>query len=275
MHGEDFLARIIEVKRRRIAESLAACSLAEMRARAFDLRATAVGHAFRTALEDRSRVNIIAEFKRASPSKGDIRADISAEEMARTYEAAGAAAISVLTEEDYFRGSLRDLSDVRRVTRLPVLRKDFIVEEYQVYEAAAAGADALLLITAALDDETLRRLRRLTEEDLGMDALVEVHTADEMRRAVATEAALIGVNNRDLRSFRVSLNVSIELARDAPAAALLISESGINERADIERLRACGYRAFLVGEMLMRADRPAEALRALLGETESRSRLTL
>ena len=268
MHSEDFLARIVEVKRRRVAESLAACPLAEMRARAFDVRATSVRHAFRAALEDRSRVNIIAEFKRASPSKGEIRTDISAEEMARTYEAGGAAAVSVLTEEDYFRGALRDLTEARRGTRLPLLRKDFIVEEYQVYEAAAVGADALLLITAALDDETLRRLRRLTEEELGMDALVEVHTAEEMRRAASAEATIIGVNNRDLRSFRVSLEVSVELAPRAPAA-LLVSESGINEHADIERLRASGYRAFLIGETLMRAARPAEALRALLGEIES------
>ena len=266
MHGESFLTRILEVKKRRVAEESARRPLAEVRARAFDVRATAGRHTFREALEDGSRVHIIAEFKRASPSKGDIRTDISAREMARRYQEGGAAAISVLTEEDYFRGALRDLAEVRAGSRLPVLRKDFIFEEYQVYEAADAGADALLLIAAALDDESLSRLRRLTEEELGMDALVEVHTAGEMRRAAAAGAALIGVNNRDLRTFHVSLEVAEELARLAPAGTLLVSESGISEQADIERLRAYGYRAFLIGEKLMRAARPADALRLLRGE---------
>ena len=269
MHGEDFLTRIIEVKKRRVAEASAKHPFAEVRARAFDARATAARRAFRAALEDGSRVNIIAEFKRASPSKGEIRADVSVRDVALEYREGGAAAISVLTEEDYFRGALRDLTEVHNSIHLPVLRKDFIFEEYQIYEAAAAGADALLLIVAALDDESLSRLGRLTEEELGMDALVEVHTAEEMRRAAAAGATIIGVNNRDLRTFRVSLDVSIELAAHAPAGALLVSESGINERADIERLRACGYGAFLIGETLMRAARPAEALRALRGEARS------
>ncbi len=261
---EDFLTRIIEIKKRRVADESLRRPLAELRAQAFDVRATAKQHAFHAALADAARVNIIAEFKRASPSKGEIRAGITPEEMARAYERGGAAAISVLTEEDHFRGALADLRAVCCSVALPVLRKDFIFDEFQIYEAAEAGAAALLLIAAALDDETLARLRRLTEEKLGMDALVEVHTAAEMRRAARSGARIIGVNNRDLRTFQVSLDVSTELAPFAPSDARLVSESGINTSADTRRLRACGYSGFLVGETLMRAAQPAETLRALL-----------
>jgi indole-3-glycerol phosphate synthase len=183
----------------------------------------------------------------------------------RAYERGGAAAVSVLTEEDYFRGSLEDLREAKASARLPVLRKDFVFDEYQVFESAAAGADALLLIVAALDDETLARLLRLTEEELGMDALVEVHTADELSRALGAGARIVGVNNRDLRTFEVSLETSVELAGLAPAGTLLVSESGLRGAGDVERLRACGFRAFLVGETLMRAADPETALRHLAG----------
>jgi indole-3-glycerol phosphate synthase len=172
--------------------------------------------------------------------------------------------MSVLTEEDFFSGSLDDLREVKRAVALPVLRKDFIFEEYQVYESAAAGADALLLIVAALDDELLSRLRRLAEDELGMDALIEVHTSDEMKRATACGASLIGVNNRDLRSFEVSLETSLSLAREAPEGALLISESGLRDFRDLRRLHDAGYRGFLIGETLMRSEDPADALRQLL-----------
>jgi indole-3-glycerol phosphate synthase len=151
---------------------------------------------------------------------------------------------------------------VKSTVELPVLRKDFIVDEYQVYESAGAAADAILLIVAALDDKLLVRLRRLAEDELGMDALVEVHTSDEMRRAAACGAKLIGVNNRDLRTFEVSLDTSLSLAREAPPEALLISESGLNSVADLRRLYEVGYRGFLIGETLMRADDPAQALRS-------------
>jgi len=166
----------------------------------------------------------------------------------------------VLTEEVFFDGSLDDLRAVREVVSIPVLRKDFIVDEYQVYESAAAGADALLLIVAALDDETLARLLRLTEAELGMDALVEVHTKEEMDRAVANGAALIGVNNRDLRTFNVSTDTSARLAGFAPAHAVLVSESGLNPD-EVDELRAVGYKGFLVGEALMRAADPIRELR--------------
>ncbi|HVF50329.1 MAG TPA: indole-3-glycerol phosphate synthase TrpC [Pyrinomonadaceae bacterium] len=263
----NFLAGIIEDKRRRLARSLAERPLEVVRAEAYAARRDARAHALRAALERRGSVNIIAEIKRASPSKGLIRERVAPRELARAYEAGGASAISVLTEEDHFRGSLEDLREVRAAVALPLLRKDFIFDEYQVYEAAAAGADALLLIVAALDAGTLARLRRLAEDELQLDALIEVHTIEEMRGAESCGARIVGVNNRDLRTFDVSLNVSVELARHAPAGALLVSESGISAASDIRRLCAQGFRGFLVGETLMRSDSPADALRALTDET--------
>jgi len=238
--------------------------IARKRERVREAKTGARPHAFRSALQ-RDGVNIIAEFKRRSPSKGTIRDGANPIEMARAYQAGGAVAMSVLTEEDYFAGSLDDLRQVKSTVDLPVLRKDFIFDEYQVYESAAVGADAILLIVAVLDDELLSRLRRLAEDELGMDALVEVHTSDEMRRAAACGAKLIGVNNRDLRTFEVSLNTSLSLAREAPPEALLISESGLNNSADLERLRDAGYRGFLIGETLMRAEDPEQALRDCRG----------
>lgn len=263
--SSDFLTKIIERKAARLAEAKAARPLEELRRAALAVRADARQHAFHQALEDAGRVNVIAEFKRASPSKGEIRSGASVAETVRAYERGGAAALSVLTEEDFFKGSLADLQEAKESTRLPVLRKDFVFDEYQVFESAAAGADALLLIVAALDDKTLGHLLRLTEEELGMDALVEVHTAGELDRAAAVGARIVGVNNRDLRTFEVSLNTSIELSRSAPAGTLLVSESGLRGAGDIERLRACGFRAFLVGETLMRAEDPEVALRYLVG----------
>jgi indole-3-glycerol phosphate synthase len=241
----DLLAEIIEKKRERLREARSS-------------------HAFRSALQ-KDGINIIAEFKRRSPSKGMIREGANPSDIARAYQAGGAVAMSVLTEEDYFAGSLDDLRQVKAVVDLPVLRKDFIVDEYQVYESAAAGADAILLIVAVLDDEELLRLRRLAEDGLYMDALVEVHTSDEMKRAAACGAKLIGVNNRDLRTFEVSLDTSLRLAREAPAETVLISESGLKNSDDLRRLYDAGYRGFLIGETLMRADDPEQALRSFRG----------
>ncbi|MBV8855525.1 MAG: indole-3-glycerol phosphate synthase TrpC [Acidobacteria bacterium] len=263
--SSDFLSKIIERKAVRLAEAKAARPFRELRREALAARADARPHAFQQALTDAGRVNVIAEFKRASPSKGEIRVGASVAETVRAYERGGAAALSVLTEEDFFRGSLADLQEAKESTGLPVLRKDFIFEPYQLFESAAAGADALLLIVAALDDETLSGLLRLTEEELGMDALVEVHTASELERALGAGAHNVGVNNRDLRTFEVSLQTSIELAARAPEGLLLVSESGLRGAGDIDRLRACGFRAFLVGETLMRAEDPEAALRYLAG----------
>ena len=264
----NILTEIITAKRKRVAVASQAGPLQRLREDAIAARRAAKPHALMSALDQSAGVNIIAEFKRRSPSKGVIRADVDAVTMARAYERGGAVAVSVLTEQDYFDGSLDDLCAVRRAVSLPILRKDFIVDEYQVYESAAAGADALLLIVAALDDDSLAHLRHLTEDELGMDALVEVHTQSELKRALASGAKLIGVNNRDLRTFNVSLETSIELVSEALPGIALVSESGLNTSDDLRRLRSHVYKGFLIGESLMRADQPDLALRALLGIME-------
>src|SRR5688572_15020739 len=251
-----FLSEIIERKRQRVE---AAKQIVPRES--FEIRSNS--HRFRQALL-REGINIIAEFKCCSPSKGVIRVDADLSQIVKSYEAGGASAISVLTEEDYFSGSLDDLRAVKRLVDLPVLRKDFVFDEYQVYESAAAGADAVLLIVAALEDEVLVKLRRLIEDELGMDALIEVHTHEEMERAVVCGANLIGVNNRNLHTFEVSLETSLSLAREAPPDAVLISESGLNNSTDLARLHEAGYRGFLIGESLMRSENPEAALRDLM-----------
>jgi indole-3-glycerol phosphate synthase/phosphoribosylanthranilate isomerase len=262
----DFLSEILAVKRQRVAAAKAKAPLAILRESA---RQTCGGiaHRLRRAVMDPGRPNIIAEFKRRSPSKGRINQHADPETVARMYESGGAAAISVLTEEDYFDGSLTDLREIRMATSLPVLRKDFIFDEYQVYESARAGADALLLIVAALDDEKLSRLRAITEDELGMDALVEVHSKEELDRAVKCGARLIGVNNRNLRTFEVSTETSLLLAHVAPREATLVSESGLTPEV-IPRLRTAGFGGFLIGESLMRAHDPAQALRNFIGKPD-------
>jgi indole-3-glycerol phosphate synthase len=256
----DILSEIIVKKRARLGAAQALVPLALIREAAIAARKLAEPHALLAALRSEA-VNIIAEFKRRSPSKGTIREGADAATIARSYQAAGAVSISVLTEEDYFAGSLEDFRAVRESVSLPLLRKDFIVDDYQVYESAAAGADALLLIVAALDDETLARLLRLTEEELGMDALVEVHDKQELDRAVAHGAKLIGVNNRNLRTFEVSTETSVNLAALAPTATVLVSESGLTP-GEVRKLQALGYKGFLVGEALMRAEDLGAELRA-------------
>jgi indole-3-glycerol phosphate synthase len=261
----DILSQIILAKRQRLAAAKGAQPVAQLREQALELRELVASHAFKDALKSTQRLNIISEFKRRSPSKGLIRADADPVRMSLEYEQGGAVAVSVLTEEDYFDGLLADLRAVRQAIKLPILRKDFIFDEYQVWESAAAGADALLLIVAALTDKDLRSLRELAEEELGMDALVEVHSSDELKRAVVAGATLVGVNNRDLRTFNVSLETSVTLAREAPAGVTLISESGLRNSVDLRRLQASGYQGFLIGETLMRAERPGEALQTLIG----------
>lgn len=265
----NILSEIVAAKRQRVTAAMQETPQEQLRERALTMRSHATPHALTSAFNESARINIIAEFKRRSPSKGVIRADADPVNIAREYERGGAIAISVLTEEDYFAGSLDDLRSVRRSVALPILRKDFIFDEYQVWESAAAGADALLLIVAALSDGELKALRETTEDELGMDALVEVHTKDELRRAQAAGAKLIGVNNRNLHTFEVSLETSIALAQEAPEDVLLVSESGLNRAEDLRRLVACGFKAFLIGETLMRAPEPESVLRALLSESSS------
>jgi len=266
--GMDFMAAVLEKKRARLREAQAGTSFYNVRASAFEVRSRASRHALQNALGNDAQFNVIAEIKRASPSKGDLGLRTTVEETAAAYGRGGAVAVSVLTEEDYFRGSLADLRAVRRSVSVPVLRKDFIFDDYQIYEAAAAGADALLLIAVLLDDETLQRLRTVTETELGMDALIEVHTSEEMARASAAGASLIGVNNRDLRTFEVSLDVSFELRKAAPAGTLLVSESGLKTGSDLKRLREVGYNGFLIGEALVASEDPEAALRRIIEEAE-------
>jgi len=263
----DILSKIISRKYLRIEEAKQTVSVEQLRLAANKVRHRAIPHALLQSLSAGDEVSIIAEFKRCSPSKGMIRENADARAIARAYESAGARAVSVLTEEVFFRGSIADLLAVRKAVSIPILRKDFIVDDYQVFESAAAGADALLLIVAALDDDTLARLLRLTERELSMDALVEVHDEDEFRRAVDVGAKLIGVNNRDLRTFSVSTETSKRLAEFAASDVVLVSESGLNP-VEVRSLRAAGYRGFLVGESLMRSEDPARAVREFLGRVD-------
>ncbi len=217
---------------------------------------------FAAALAEPGRA-IIAEVKKASPSRGLIRADFDPAAIARGYQRAGARAISVLTDAPFFQGSLAYLEAIRRVTDLPLLRKDFVLDPYQIHEARAFGADAVLLICAILGDGALGDLLALSLR-LEVDALVEVHSRDELERASRCGASLIGINNRDLRTFVTRFEVAESLAPLAPAGATVVAESGLKTAADLERLEAAGVRAFLVGETLMAAPDPEVALRALL-----------
>ena len=256
------LSEIIGKKRERVASAKELVAFDVLRSQALAKRTSAKPHALRSALQ-RDGINIIAEFKRRSPSKGVIRKDADLVSIVRGYQAGGAVALSILTEEDYFDGALADLRAVKELVDLPVLRKDFVFDEYQIYESAAAGADAVLLIVAVLDDRELASLRRVAEDELGIDALVEVHNSEEMNRAASCGAKIVGVNNRDLRTFAVSLETSLLLAPLAPRDSLLVSESGLKDGADLQRLKERGFHGFLIGESLMRARDPGAALRDL------------
>jgi len=262
-----FLNEIIELKKKRLLIAKQNRNFGELKQSAIAKRATAKSHRLRSVLQ-RNQTNIIAEFKRASPSKGVINDKIDIAEISVSYEKGGACAISILTEEDRFRGSLDDLKTARSVIKLPILRKDFIFDEFQVYESAEAGADAILLIAAMLDDETLLRLYNLAERDLGLDALVEVHTLEELEKVKKFNAKIIGVNNRDLHSFVVSLDVSRELIKHAPTDALMISESGLRVREDLLELKSLGFSGFLIGETLMKSGDAKKSLESL-GTLES------
>lgn len=217
---------------------------------------------FRDALESR-RPAVISEIKKASPSAGVIAEDFDAAAIAKRYEAAGAAALSVLTDEQFFQGSLEHLQQARAAVAIPVLRKDFTLDRYHLLQASAAGADAILLIVAALSDFDLQDLMAQAEE-LELDALVEVHDGEELDRALAAGAQLIGVNNRNLKTLEVSLETSLRLAEHIPAGVLAVSESGIRTAEDVRRLSDAGYRAFLIGESLMKQADPGQALASLL-----------
>jgi indole-3-glycerol phosphate synthase len=229
---------------------------------------------FATALRAKSQPGpaIIAELKKASPSKGLIRAEFDVTQLARQLEAGGAAVLSVLTDEKFFQGSLDNLRRASAAVTIPCLRKDFTVDEFQILEARANAADAILLIVAALTDAELRTLRASAKQH-GLDVLCEVHDRDELDRALALDCECIGVNSRDLRTFEVSLHRACELAAHLPADAVRVAESGIHTAADIERLHGAGYEAFLIGESLMREPHPGEALAHLLNEAANPSKL--
>ena len=230
-----------------------------------------VPRGFRRALEEKSRAGVamIAELKKASPSKGLIRAEFCVEELAKELEAAGATALSVLTDEEFFQGSLENLRKASAAVKIPCLRKDFVVDEFQLLEARANSADAVLLIVAALSQMELTGLAHGAQSH-GLDVLCEVHDEEELQQALDAGCDLIGVNTRDLRTFKVDAETAFRLAERLPKNVVRVAESGIRSGEDIARLRAAGYQAFLIGESLMQAERPGEALRFLIASTEYR-----
>jgi indole-3-glycerol phosphate synthase len=251
----DILARIVEHKKAELVQRVGGI------ARAAE---DSVAHRrdFWQALTSRQPA-IIAEIKQASPSAGVLMEDFDPVSIAQAYQLGGAAALSVLTDEKHFKGSLADLASARAAVNLPVLRKDFTIDSYHVHQAAAHGADAVLLIAAILTEHQMREFRELAES-YGMSALVEVHDEEELKPAIASGARIIGVNNRNLHTFKVDLAVSLGLADKIPAGLVKVTESGIRSTDDLQRLRTAGYQAFLVGEHLMKSGDPAQALRALL-----------
>jgi indole-3-glycerol phosphate synthase len=261
------LSTIIAARRRRIQEMRARAPMDRLRQQA-ESRSDFRDFAAALSVEF---LSVIAELKKASPSRGLLRPDFRPGEIAESYQQAGASALSVLTEEEYFQGSLNDLKTVREAVHLPVLRKDFIIDEYQVYESVAAGADAVLLIVAAIKDKELRHFLEIAER-LRIAVLVEIHTAEELDRAIDCSAQIIGVNNRDLNTLEVSLETSFRLREKLPPGCLAVSESGIKTGADLERLAKAGFDAVLIGEHLMLAADPGEELSRLLSSAPTLKR---
>ncbi len=258
----DILEKIVAVKRQEVAAALARKPLSAMRA---DAESRVLTRDFVGAMRAKIAAGlpaVIAEVKKASPSKGVLRADFIPAEIAQSYAEHGAACLSVLTDQQFFQGSVDYLKQARASCDLPVLRKDFMVDPYQVYEARAMGADCILLIAACLDDAQMQSLEALAMS-LDMAVLVEVHDGAELQRALQLKTPLLGINNRNLKTFDVSLDTTLGLLKDVPAGHLLVTESGISTVADVQRMRAAGVQAFLVGEVFMRADEPGQALAEL------------
>lgn len=258
---KNILDRIVEVRRESVAHRKRVLPEVALKIAAKEKAPPARDFA---AVLSRDGFNVIAELKKASPSRGILREEYAPALLASSVEQGGAAAISVLTEEDFFLGSLADLKAARKAVQIPILRKDFIFDPWQVWETRAAGADSFLLIAAVLGDSSLGELLELGRS-LQMEALVEVHSREELDRVVAAGARIIGVNNRDLRNFEVRLKTSLTLVDSIPEECLAVSESGIQSPDDLMRLRRAGFDAFLVGERLMKGADPARELRALLG----------
>lgn len=261
--SRNILNEICERKRQHIEACKSNAPLSEINARLEEAQAP---RGFTEALRNHDKPAIIAEIKKASPSKGLIRVDFNHSALAKAYEAGGAACLSVLTDEPYFQGHDSYLAQARDACSLPVLRKDFMLDTYQIYESRALGADCILLIMAALTDDDARRLHELSAE-LGMDVLVEVHDAPELERALTLKPTMIGINNRNLKTLEIDVQTSITLAKSMPENCLRISESGIYAHDDILRLEKHGFDGFLVGESLMKQANVTAALQQLRGKT--------
>ena len=259
------LDQIVAATRRRVADAKRSADLRQLEQRA----EPHAPRGFRRALATRSRTGpaVIAELKKASPSRGLIRANFDPESLAGELEAAGATALSVLTDEAFFQGSLHNLERASASAKVPCLQKDFVIDEFQLLQARAYGADAILLIVAVLSQAELIAMSKKSRA-LGLDVLCEAHNEAELRLAVDAGSDLIGVNNRDLRTFKVDVNTGLRLAELIPQNVISVAESGIDNGADIARLRAAGYQAFLIGESLMKAESPGEALQSLIAEAE-------
>jgi indole-3-glycerol phosphate synthase len=261
------LDKILQTKKEEVVAAKLRQPLAKMRDRIGDLEDQPRGFARSLRyMRDSGGVALIAEVKKGSPSKGIIREDFDPVDIAETYERGGATCLSILTDEQYFYGHLRYLNLIREQVSMPLLRKDFIIDPYQVYEARVAGADAILLIAAALEDSELQELALLARE-LRLDTLLEVHDADELERALKLPVDLIGINNRDLKTFNTDLAVTEQLATRIPAEQLAVAESGIHSREDVVRLQQAGAGAFLIGESFMREDDIVGKMSLLLGNS--------
>jgi len=259
----DVLKKILTRKHEEIAERLVHTSIDDLK-KQIETASPVRGfvNAIRKKLQQ-GQSAVIAEVKKASPSKGLLRENFLPAEIAKSYQAGGAACLSVLTDKDFFQGSEKYLKQARAASTLPVIRKDFIIEPYQVYEARAMSADCILLIVAALDDDSLQNLHQLAIQ-LGMDVLVEVHDADELERALKLDLALVGINNRNLRTFETSLQTTVDLLDSIPDHIIVVSESGIHKPEDVAMLRRNDVNTFLIGEAFMRCEEPGEALRELI-----------
>lgn len=264
MSEQTILDEIVVAKHQEVADRKRSVPLHEMEVRARQAGTTRV---FLSALKSGNPA-VIAEIKKASPSKGIIRSDFEPEAIAQSYEQCGATCLSVLTDRDYFQGSIEALNQARQATRLPVLRKDFIVDEYQIYETRALPADCLLLIVSTLDDVRLRSFHQLAKE-IGLTVLLEVHDEAELDRALSVNPALIGINNRNLRTFSTDLATTERLAKLVPPEIQVVSESGIHTKDHVRRILACGVTSFLVGEAFMREPVPGHALRRMFYSTDS------
>ena len=255
------LDEIITSKKRELVETKRRKPFADVRSAAADSEPT---RGFEKVLAGGGDIRLIAEVKKASPSKGVIREDFDPAAIARSYEESGASCISVLTEKKYFQGALDYLDTIRRVVGVPLLRKDFIIDEYQIFEARAAGADAILLIASCLEKSQIADYLGLARS-IGLDALVEVHTHKELDRALVAGATLVGINNRDLGTFMVNLQTTLDMLKDIPKDRIIVSESGIKTRENVVKLQEAGVHAVLVGESLMREEDPGKKVKELLG----------